>query len=293
VFVLAACHVARQPEAQPLDFSASDSANIAWLEANGRRTEGQQIVLWAPPEQMSGEWQAALTDSVDRGVAALRRQIGSPLSWQRIGTRSIRYYLVPDRLISHATGKDVVFISMLRVQDGRAPYLHEAVHELLAPEAPFFYDEYPDTTQAEAVLQSMPYWLEEGLPDVLAQRAASEAGTREGDVFAIGGLERADSTCAARLAQSPYREDLLRVIGGRGYIDALFTTDRIKVAPAFYACAQSMAKYLVDVIGMARTVDVFPAMKRRDWVGSIERSAGVPLDTLRARWRIRLGVPSP
>jgi hypothetical protein len=288
-----ACHRVPQPAAQPLDWNADDSAHVASLETYGRRLAGRQVVVIAPPEQISAEWQAALLDSLDRGVYELRRLIGAPLPWMRIGMRPVLYYLIPERLISHASGKDVVFISMVRVQDGRAPYLHEAVHELLAPPPPFFYDEYPDTLQAETQFQTQPYWLMEGLPDVLAQLAASAAGTREGDVFGIGGLEKADSTCAARLTENEFRVDLLRTVGGRGAIDALFTTDRIKVAPTFYACSQSMSKFLVEVIGMDRTVALFPAIKGGDWAAMIERAAGMPLAAIRSRWQARLGLDSP
>jgi hypothetical protein len=289
---LAACHSVRQPEAQPINWSADDSAHVAWLEANGRRIAGKQVVVLAPPEQMTAAWQAALVNSLDRGVAELRRLIGGTLPWQRIGNRPVQYYLVPERMISHASGKDVVFISMFHVQNGRAPYLHEAVHELLAPPPPFFYVEYPDTIQAEAEFQVKPYWLMEGLPDVLAQLAASATGMTEGDVFTIGGLAKVDSTCAARLAENPYRTDILRAVGGQGGVDALFTTDRIKVAPTFYACTQSMTKYLVEIIGMEQTVALFPAIKRGDWSATLERSAGAPLSTLRRRWQARLGLVS-
>jgi hypothetical protein len=290
---LAACHSVRQaaPAAQPIDWSANDSAHVALLETHGRRMVGRHVIILAPPDSLTVERQTALLDSLDRGVTELRRLIG-PRSWQRIGNRPIKYYLVPERMISHASGKDVVFISMFHVNSGRAPYLHEAGHELLAPPPPFFYDEYPDTVRAEVEFQAMPYWLMEGLPDLLAQLAASAAGTREGDVFTIGGPARADSTCAARLAGNPFRADLLRVIGGKGPVDALFSTDRLKVAPAFYACAQSMSKYVVEIIGMEQAVEIFPAVKRGDWVATLERAAGMPLADLRARWRARLGVDS-
>lgn len=284
---------AQQPPAQPLNWSAGDSAHIAWLEKHGRRLEGKQVVIWAPPDDMSAGWQAALIDSLDRGVIELRRMIGAPLPWQRIGNRPVQYYLVSERMISHASGRDVVFISMFHVRKAQAPYFHEAVHELLAPPPPFFYAEYPDTVQAEAMYQATPLWLAEGLADVLAERAATATGMVEGDVFTIGGLEKADSTCASRLAENPYRTDILRAIGGQGGVDALYTEDRSKVAPVFYACAQSMSKYLVEIIGLEQTVELFPAIKRGDWVVVLERAAGMPLATVRSRWQARLGLDSP
>jgi hypothetical protein len=284
------CRAAPSPAHKALEWNAADSANIALLQSQGRRMAGRQVVVYALPAEMTEAWQAALLDSLDRGVTEMRRMMGAPLPWQRIGGRPVQFYLVPERVISHASGKDVVFVSMFRVRDGRAPYLHEAAHELLAPPAPFFYDEQPDTVTAEATFQAMPYWLMEGLPDVMAQQAATVAGTREGDVFAIGGPAKADSTCAARLADNPFRAELLRTLGGSGAVDQLFTTDRMKVAPAFYACAQSISRFVADLIGMPRAVTLFPAIKRGDWPAQLENMAGMSLDSLRGRWQARLGI---
>jgi hypothetical protein len=290
LLLLAACYSSGPPAAQPLRWNAGDSAHVALLDAEGRRIAGRHVVVHVLPLEMPEVWQAALVDSLDRGIAELHRLMGAPLSWQRIGGRPVRYYLVSERMISHASGQGVVFISMFHVRNGTAPYLHEALHELLAPPPPFFYREYPDTVMAEAKFQAMPYWLMEGLPDYLAQVAAARAGTREGDVFATGGPDRADSTCAARLEGHELRSELLRTLGGRGAVDQLFTTDRIRVAPAFYACAQSLAGYLVGTIGVDRTVALFPAIREGEWIPVLERAAAVPLDTLRARWQSRLGL---
>ena len=284
------CRAGPPPAPQALDWNATDSANIALLRSEGRRMAGRQVVVYALPAEMPEAWQAALVDSLDRGVTELRRMMGAPLPWQRIGDRPVQFYLVPERVISHASGKDVVFVSMFRVRDGRAPYLHEAGHELLAPPAPFFYDEQPDTATAEAAFQAMPYWLMEGLPDYMAQLAAAAAGTHEGDVFAIGGPAKADSTCAARLADNPFRTELLRTLGGSGAVDQLFTTDRMKVAPAFYACAHSISKFVADLIGMSRAVALFPAIKQGDWPEQLENMARMSLDSLRGRWQARLGI---
>ena len=293
VVALLSCRPASPPAPAPpqaLNWSANDSANIALLESEGRQMAGRQVVVWALPAEMPEAWQAALMDTLDRGVTELRRMMGAPLPWQRIGNRPIQYYLVPERMISHASGKDVVFISMVHVRSGRAPYLHEAGHELLAPPAPFFYDEHADTVVAEAEFQAMPYWLMEGLPDLMAHRAAEAAGTREGDVFTIGGPGKADSTCAARLADNPFRADLLRTLGGRGAVDQLFTTERIKVAPTFYACAQSIAKFLVDLIGVNQAAELFPAIKRREWMATMEGMVKMPVASFRERWLARIGL---
>lgn len=273
-----------------MNWNAEDSAHVTWLKAHGRKTEGKLVVVWAPPALMAAPRQAALRDSLDRGIAELRRLIGAPLPWQRIGNRPIHYYLVPDSIISHASGKGAVFISIFRALNGTAPYLHEAGHELLSPPAPYNDEEYADSAQAEAVWRAWPLWFTEGVPDVLAQTAAPIAGLHEGDVFAIGGLSKVDSTCAARLAASSRRSEILDVIGGEGVVEALFTTDRRQVAPVFYACSQSMAKYLIDAIGVKRTVALFPAIKDGEFAVALERAAGMPLAAVREGWHARLGL---
>ncbi|MEO8201985.1 MAG: hypothetical protein ABI679_15745 [Gemmatimonadota bacterium] len=295
-FTVSACaSPARQPStqqvpAQQLDWNGPDSASAVSLRDHGRRIASSQVVVFAPVDLMPASHQAALVDTLEQGVAELRRLIGGQLAWQRIEDRPIQYYLVPDSIISHAGDNDAVFIAVHRALNGTAPYLHEASHQLLAPPAPFYESEYADSAQAEAIFQAWPLWLTEGLPDVLAQMAASTVGLHEGDVFQVGGLAKADSTCAARLAPNQYRADILRVIGNKGYVDALFTTERRKVAPTFYPCAQSMTKYLVDAIGMERTVALFPAIKAGNWAEAIERSSGMSLAVFQARWQARLGL---
>ena len=88
-----------------------------------------------------------------------------------------------------------------------------------------------DSAAVERAAAKFPFWLNEGMPDYLAQRAAATTGFVEGDVFAIGGLARADSVCAARLRASDRRDEIRERIGRTGRLAALFTTDRALVAP--------------------------------------------------------------
>ena len=216
--------------------------------------------------------------------------MGAPHPWQRIAERPVKFYLSPDRFVSHASGLDAVFISLARMRAGSAPYLHEASHELLTPHAPFYDDEHADTIVAKRVLAGWPLWLTEGLPDYLAQTVAAQERLHEGDVFQIGGLAVVDSVCAARAAAHPRRAELLRVVGAAGRIEALFTSERATVAPAFYACSQSMTKFLVEQIGVRQAVALFPAIKAGTWETEIGRMAGVPLPELRRRWLEKLGL---
>jgi hypothetical protein len=283
---------AQTPVPQPINFWAEDSSRVQWLRANGRSLSGQHVVVWAPNDSVSDSELRARVDSLDIGVGALRALMKAPLPWQRIQNRPVVFYLPPGRFISHGSGSGAVFISMAVVRAGRAPYLHEALHELLVPAAPFWADEYANALEGAAAERRMPLWLLEGLPDVLAQTVATEHGLHEGDVFNIGGLTRADSTCAARIQNSPRGAEVLTAVGRTVALAALMTTDRPQVAPIFYACSQSLTKYVVEQIGVANTVALFPALKTGAWEKTVAQSAGRTMDTLRLEWMKRIGLPA-
>ena len=281
---------AQSAPAARLDWSADDSSRVAWLEQHGRTIRGAHAIVIAPADSLTEDRQRALADTLDRGVAALRKLMGAPYSWQRIAGRPVKFYLSPDRFISHASGLDVVLIPFGRARNGTAPYLHEATHELLFAMAPFTPWEYADTLIGNRAAEHWPLWLFEGLPDYLAQAVAAQEHVHEGDVFNIGGLAVVDSVCAARASTNPRRDELLRVVGADGRVEALFTTDRAIVAPAFYACSQSMTKSLVERIGVTQVVALFPAIKTGSWQEQLGRVAGMPLPELRRRWLAKLSL---
>ncbi len=234
-----------------------------------------------------------MVDTLDIGVSALRSLMKAPLPWQRIQNRPVVFYLGPGRFISHASGAGAVFVSMFIVRARRAPFLHEASHELLTPERPFYREEYADTAQGRRAEEQMPVWLIDGLADVLAQTVAADKGLHEGDVFSIGGPARVDSTCAARVRGTPRGAEVLAAVGRSVDLGALGTTDRPQVAPTFYACSQSLTKYFVDQMGIANVIALFPAFKARNWEQRVAEFAGRPAESLRLEWIKRLGLPSP
>lgn len=283
------------PTVTPIDWSADDSARVAFLTQHGRlyAARDSTVVILAPPDSLERVWLNRFADSLAQGVAEIRHLIGAPHSWQRIGSRPIRFYLSPGLFVSHADGRGGIFISLARVRDRRAPFLHEASHELLAPAPPFLPYEYPDSVAWERAAGVFPFWLNEGLADYLAQRAADATGFLEGDVFAVGGLARADSVCDARLRASSRRKEIQERIGRSGRLEALFTTDRAAVAPVYYACAQSFAAYIVARVNLPVVVDLFPRIPDGTWQRAIEVAAGAPLEELRRSWLDRIsGSPA-
>jgi uncharacterized protein (TIGR02246 family) len=279
--------------AAPLNWSADDSARIAFLSVSGYRIERTNVVLWAPRDSIDEGWMRALADTLDRGVAGMRRLMKAPYTWQRIGSRPVTYYISPGRFISHGTGYYAVFIPVSRVKERLAPLLHEAAHELLAPKPPFYYGEFADTLLGARVSDNTPLWLFEGLPDYLAHTVAPAVGLHEGDVFEVGGLSRADSSCAARVKGSPRGREIIDAVGRGARPEALFTAQRQQVAPIFYACGQALTRHLVEHLGVRQTVELMPAMARGDWAAQIARRGGVSMELLRARWLNRIGLAVP
>ena len=283
------------PAPVPIDWWSEDSGRVAALTASGVRYAGSDAILWAPRDSVDSTWLRVFVDSLSTGVRALRQLMGGTLALQRLGPRPVTFYLSPGRFVSHASGDGSVFISLGVLRRGVAPFLHEAAHELLAPTGDFFPDEYGDSSAVARAEALFPFWLNEGLPDYLAQLTAQQTGFREGDVFAIGGLGKVDSVCAARLASTlpPHRDEILDKIGRGGRLAALATTDRPVIAPVYYACSQSFTKSLVERVGVRAVVELFPEIPKGTWRRRLEAAAGGPLESLRRDWLARVTARPP
>jgi hypothetical protein len=278
--------------AQParLNWSADDSARVAYLQREGHVVRRMQAIVWAPRDSMDASWMQALADTLDRGVARMRRLMKAPYAWQRIGDGPVTFYLSPGRFVSHGTGWGAVFIPVSRVRERLAPFLHEAAHELLAPHPPFYYPEFADTLEGARVSSQTPLWLFEGLPDYLANTTAPSVGLHEGDVFEVGGLAAADSACAARVRASPRGPEVIEAVG-RGQRPALlFTTERQQIAPIFYACGQALTRHVVERIGVRYAVELMPAIRTNSWQEAFARVAGESMASFRQRWLERIGL---
>ena len=276
--------------ARALDWWVDDSLRMATLRRDGRSVAGRHAILWAPRDSITEDSLRAVLAPVEVGLAEVKRIIGMPLAWQRIADRPVQYYLAPDRFVSHASGTDAVFISLARVRSGKAPFLHEALHELLAPKPPYNWWEFADSATQKLRADSLPLWLTEGAPDYVAKLAASRTGIPDGDVFDAGGPATIDSVCAARVRANPDVAPAIALVGRKGRPAELFTTRRATVAPIFYPCSDSFTKYVVERIGVAGLVALFPALKDGDWDRRLA-AAAAPLPELRRVWARKIGIP--
>lgn len=272
--------------AAPLNWSADDSSRIAWLELNGDTIVNASVRIWFPADSIPRELVSHVSDQLDRAVPYLNRLIGAPLEWQRHRGR-ITIYLAADRFIAHLSSSGAVVIPASSAVDGSAPYLHEISHVLLQPIGPHRPAEFVDSAEAERVRTVRALWLVEGFPDYLAQETAAALSFAEGDVFDTGGPLGVDSTCAAYLAD-PANERVKTAIGSPGELSALFTENRETVAPAFYTCAYSFTKFLVEATSPRFVASLFPIMAQGQVEDRIAQQTGQTVAMLRAAWVDRL-----
>ena len=189
---------------QRLAWDADDAKRIATLEATGRKTEGKLAVLWTPAGALDDAESAKLIERVDKGLAALRKVIGTH-PWQAVRDQRIRYYISDDPFVSHSVnGTEVVLMPLARLRDGRAPFFHEAAHALLGRALPPGAGPL-DPASLDRVTATRPMWLLEGIAEYFGKSAAQLAGVVDGDPFDSGGLEGMDSDMRSALSSPTWR----------------------------------------------------------------------------------------
>ncbi len=260
---------------QPLNWAADDGKRVETLTTEGTRVEGQNVVVWFPKSLSRADAESILK-RLDPAVGGLWRRVGIH-DWQAVPKGKITYYLSDDSFVAHASGRSAVFIPVDRVKDGRAPYLHEATHELLASKTNLSPQQAADPAQLRR-----PLWITEGLPDYIARIVAAEFGLTEEGPFGTPTVSGVDAVCVER-ARTPDGATMVPYIGGMGRPEVLFTTDRSRFAPTFYPCSFSFTKYLAERVGLDTLVGLF-ALKPSDMAGRMDQIAGKPLASLRADW---------
>ena len=273
-----------QPAADTFDPRSHDEEHVAALSgANGASASAGRVTVYVPAGRLTDGELMALAETLNRGFTGLIALTHSPRTWQRPPSK-VTYYFHPETPISHADpARERVFIAFPRLQNGRAPLLHEAAHVLLWPNAEHLraHPEYLDEATA------FSEWLSEGLASYVALSVAKEAGIAEGDPLGWSMLEGVDAKCAA--ASSTRRgAETLPFIGAPGAPAALMSRSlRTEVAPSFYACATSFTRFVIAEAGIEAIVDAMALVPSEP---AIANAAGKSMKELRAAWREAIGA---
>lgn len=260
-----------------------DSLNITYLINNGVKITNEKVIAWFPKDSMSFPQMQEIIDMINRGIKATEKFIHAPLAWQlHKPDEPYTFYFRSGRFISHASQAGFVSIPFWRIKNGKAPWLHEAIHEILDTQTGSWFSPGVTTKDFD---ENMPLWLFEGLADYLSLKISLMENLPFWDVFSNSARGDTDSLFVNEI-KSEKGSYILSFIGSKGVIPELSSKDRIHYAPAFYHGSSSFVKYLSDNYGiqvLLTSVSLF-----RKELETIEKLTGKPLEILKKEWLNKL-----
>lgn len=262
-----------------------DSLNITLLINNGVKVTDGKIIAWFPKDSLSFPEMHDITSKLNRGIIAVNRFIKAPLSWQvRQPGDSLTYYFRSDRFVSHASKAGFVSIPFWRIKTGKAPWLHEALHEILDTKTGSWYTKEISEKEFD---ENFPHWLFEGLPDYIALNVSLKEGLPFFDVFSNNYQTDFDSLFKSDLKSDKGRY-ILTFIGSKGVMPQLSGPERNLYAPAFYHGSASFVKYLVNQYNLQVLLTANAAFRKE--IETLEKLTFKPLSVLKKEWLKKLDI---
>jgi len=277
--------------AQIPDFSkvptlhTGDSTNITYLINNGVKMTKGKVIAWFPKDSLSPKQMNEIIRMLNKGISKAEKFIGVPFSWQIHDTNQpYIFYFRHDRFVSHASGAGFVSIPFWRIKNGKAPWLHEVMHEMLDTKTGSWGS--PAVTEKESD-ENMPLWLFEGLPDYVSLNVSLLEKLPFFDVFSNDFKTDMDSSFTKEIKSKngPY---ILSFIGSKGIMPELFSEERNLYAPAFYHGSCSFVKFLVSNYEIKVLITAISMFKEELY--TIEKLTGKPLKALKKEWLDQLGI---
>jgi hypothetical protein len=262
-----------------------DSLNITYLINNGVKITNGKVIAWFPKDSLSEKKMNEITDLLNAGISGAEKFINAPLPWQvHQPNEPYTFYFRFDRFVSHASHAGFVSIPFWRIKDAKAPWLHEAVHEMLDTKTGSWSG--PDVTDKDQE-DNMPLWLFEGLPDYISLKVSFIETLPRFDVFSNSHQTNIDSLFVEEI-KSDKGKYILSFIGSKGLIPELFSNDRILYAPAFYHGSSSFVKYIADHYDIKILITGISSFRQEQQ--TIEKLAGKPLEILKKEWLDKLKI---
>ena len=262
-----------------------DSLNITYLINNGVRISNGKVIAWFPKDSLSEKRMNEITDMLNAGIREAEKFINAPLPWQvHKPTDPYTFYFRFDRFISHASGAGFISIPFWRIKEGKSPWLHEIMHEMLDTKTGSWQS--PEIPEKEWT-EKMPLWLFEGLPDYISQKVSFTKNLPWFDVFSNSRQTNIDSLFVEDI-KSEKGKYILSFIGAKGVIPELSSKDRILYAPAFYHGSSSFVKYLADNYGMNILLTSISSFRQEH--ETIEKLTGKSLNILKNEWLDKMKI---
>jgi len=264
---------------------AGDSLNITHLINNGIKISKGKVIRWFPKDSLSEKRMNEIADMINTGISEAEKFINAPLSWQvHQSNDPYTYYFRLDSFVSHASEAGFVSIPFWRIKNGKSPWLHETIHEMLNTKTGSWFS--PAITKEER-FKNRPLWLFEGLPDYISFKVSRLKSLPWFDVFSNSFPTNVDSLFIENL-KSDKGLYILSFIGKEGIMPELFSIDRGLYAPAFYHGSCSFVQYLTDNYGIKILLTSISSFEKEQ--GTIEKLTGKRLEILKKEWLDKLKI---
>ena len=285
---------ALQADSQIPDFSKvpnvheNDSASVTDLVHHGIKITRQKVICWFPADSFPRKRMNEIADTINMGVAAAEKFLNAPLPWQvHPFNEPYVFYFRTDSFVSHASGAGFVSVPSWRIKKGKAPWLHEALHEMLNTKSGSWQDTIK--VSEEEWKTKMPLWLFEGLPDYISIEVSRNNNLNWFDVFSNSSQMNIDSVFREDMNErNEHASYILSHIGEKGVIPELSSKDRKKYAPAFYHGSCSFVAYIVRMYGIDPLLAAVSSFQKEQ--ETLEAMTGKPLAVLKKEWLDKLKI---
>jgi hypothetical protein len=262
-----------------------DSLNISNLINYGVKIAEGKAICWFPKDSLAEKQMKEITTMINTGIRGAEKFINAPLLWQlHRQAEPYTFYFRYDRFISHASQAGFVSIPFWRIKAGKAPWLHEVIHEMLYTKTGSWFS---NTITDKEYDENMPLWLFEGLADYISLKVSIIDSLPWFDVFSNSQQTSIDSLFVKEMG-SDKGSYILSFIGTKGAMPELSSEDRILYAPAFYHGSASFVQYLADNYDMKILLTGISSFKQEQQ--TIERLIGKSLVILKKEWLAKLKI---
>jgi len=262
----------------------SDSVNIAYLINHGVKIADKRTIAWFPKDSLSDEKMREIVEMINRGISGAEKFIRAPLPWQvHKPGNPFTFYFRYDKFVSHASHEGFVSIPFWRIKDGKAPWLHEVVHEMLNTKNG---DWYQNITREDRAT-NLPLWLSEGLAEYISIQVSLQYDLARFDVMNNSYETNADSLFRNDL-KSEKGSYILSFIGKKGVMPELSSKDRRLYAPAFYHGSCSFIHYIAKHYGLDTLLAGISSFRKEH--ETIEKFTGKEIQTLKNLWLADIGL---
>ena len=262
-----------------------DSLNIVSLINNGIKIKSGKAICWFPKDSLSHKRMTGIADTLNIGITAAEKLIKAALPGPaHLPDIPYTFYFRIDTFISHASLAGFVSISFWRIKEGKAPWLHEALHEMLSSRDGNWFQK---TVTDEHFNKNMPLWLSEGLPDYITMKVSYLNNLPRYDVFSRSLNPNVDSSFTLDM-KSKNGQYIISYIGAKGVMPELSSKDRQQYAPGFYHGSCSFVRFIADYYGLELLLDAISSFQKEHEI--IETKTGKSMAELKSDWLKQLGI---